>query len=223
MKRVAAPKSWPISRKGSKFVTRPLPGPHSLETGIPINIILKDILKLAKTSREVKTILNDGKVSINGITRKEPKFNAGILDIVNLKGVGNYIILFDSNGKLRLKETKNDEKTKFVKIMNKTVLRGKVTQLNFIDGTNLLIDKDAYKVGDSLILDGKSVVKHLKFEKGATVYLTGGKHVGKLGILDEIKSFKGMQQDKVVLNLGKEKAETLKKYAVVVDKGFENE
>ena len=51
------PKSWQIKiKKKRKFITRPLPG-QSLKLGMPINLILRDILKLALNNKEVKKIL----------------------------------------------------------------------------------------------------------------------------------------------------------------------
>ena len=54
--RLAAPKSWQIKRKGLKFITKALPGPHSLDTGISFNTMFIEILNYAKTAREVKKI-----------------------------------------------------------------------------------------------------------------------------------------------------------------------
>lgn len=223
LKRIAAPKTWPITRKRTKYVIKPLAGPHRIDRCMPLGVMIKDILNIANTNREVKFILNSGNVLVNNKVRKEPKFGAGLLDVISVKGVGNYRVLFDENGKLILKNSKSDGKIKIVKIISKTTLNGKLTQLNFLDGSNLLVSKDTYKVGDSLILDGKTVVKHLKFEKGAYLYLIGGRHVGKLGSLDDVRTFKGIHPDRIILNIGKEKAETLKAYAIVVDEGFENE
>ena len=61
-------------------------------------------------------------------------------------------------------------------------------QVNFYNGNNMLVDKNEYKVGDTLVLSlkDKNIVKHLKMEEGATVYLTKGKHVGSIGVLKKV-------------------------------------
>ena len=57
LKRLAAPKTWHVERKKTKLITKPVPGPHKTENGIPLNILLKEILNYAKTTREVKKLL----------------------------------------------------------------------------------------------------------------------------------------------------------------------
>ena len=74
-----------------------------------------------------------------------------------------------------------------------------------------------------MIVHGKDVKKHLKFEKGALIYLVAGKHIGKTAILSEVLSFRGSQPDRVVLKGKEGTVDTLKEYAFVVDKEFENE
>ena len=39
LKRVAAPRTWPITRKTSKWVAKPSPGPHSQEHGMPLVVV----------------------------------------------------------------------------------------------------------------------------------------------------------------------------------------
>ena len=51
LKRQNAPKSWPIPRKGTTFVVRPNFG---FSKGIPLLIILRDMLKIAENKKEVK-------------------------------------------------------------------------------------------------------------------------------------------------------------------------
>ena len=41
LKRIAVPKSWPIKRKENKWIARPMPGPHSLNHSISLNITAK--------------------------------------------------------------------------------------------------------------------------------------------------------------------------------------
>jgi len=47
---LAAPKSWPIKRKGIKWITRPKSGPHNLKSSLPLIVVLRDMLKLTKIS-----------------------------------------------------------------------------------------------------------------------------------------------------------------------------
>ncbi|HLC55120.1 MAG TPA: 30S ribosomal protein S4e [Candidatus Nanoarchaeia archaeon] len=225
LKSLAAPNTWPIARKKWVFVTKPNPGPHTEEYSMPLIVILRDILKIAHTTQEVKKIVAAGKVMVNGIPRKEMKYPVGILDTLGIPDISLQCrMLFNPQGKFAFKKVpKEQASARYVKIRDKTTLKGKRTQLNFLDGTNMFVEKDVYKVGDTLVLHNSKVKEHLKFEKGAWVYLIAGKHIGKKGKLEEIHSFKGSQPDRIVLKRGDEAIDTLRSYAFVVDEGFEYE
>ncbi|MEK9697836.1 MAG: 30S ribosomal protein S4e, partial [Candidatus Poseidoniales archaeon] len=66
LKRLAMPRSWPITRKTDIWVSRPNPGAHSLDLCIPVGVVIRDILQFANTMREVRYILQAGKVSVDG-------------------------------------------------------------------------------------------------------------------------------------------------------------
>jgi small subunit ribosomal protein S4e len=219
LKRLAAPRSWPIHRKKSRFIVKPSPGPNNNQIAMPLLVILRDLLHIVKDSRETKNILNDGKVLVNDIKVKDYRIPVGFMDILSVPEMKkNYTVLINNKGKLNIVELKDGSVLKIRKIVNKTILKKEKIQLNFNDGTNLLVDKHDYKVGDSVVVEKKKVKKHLKMEKGAMIFLTGGKHVGSFGVLEEIEGLDGMQESKIIFKEGKEKYDTLKKYAYVVDK-----
>ena len=224
LKRLNTPKTWQLWKKERVFITKPNPGPHSLDTCMSINLLIKTLLKFAKTTREVKKLLNEGKILIDGIARKNHKFPVGLMDIIEVPDLQlQYVFLFNENGKLIHKQiNKEDTKIKTCKIVNKKILRGKKIQLNLYDGNNIIVDKDAYKVGDSIVVSvpKKEIKNHLKLEKGALIYLIGGKHIGRFGILDEIKQFKSTEEDRIIIKSKNENIETLKSYAFVVNKQF---
>lgn len=221
LKRLNAPKSWPIlQRKGIKFIAKPLAGPHNLIHSMPISVILKDILGCANTTREVKKILHDKKVLINNSARKDHRFPVGFMDVISIPGSNEYYrFLYNEKGKFFLKKiSKEDSLLKFSKIKNKTILKGKKIQLNLYDGTNLLVPKDGYGVGDTLVLEQNKIKKSLKLEKGALIFLIGGKYLGKTGILENIYKTSPLTETKISLKMKDAKVETLKKYAFVIEK-----
>lgn len=222
LKRLNAPKSWPISRKGTKWVTRQNPGTHNLESSIPINIMLKDMLKYAKTTRDVKRILNNKEILIDGIPRMDIKFSVGIFDLIEIpKTKEHFLLLLNKKGKLFPK--KIDEKKaelKHIKIIGKTALKKGKLQINFNNGNNMLTDKKDYNIGDTLIisLKDRKIVKHIKLQKGAMVYLTKGKHVGETGNLENIPKLENTKNNLVELKINDKIVNTLKNYIFVVDK-----
>ena len=182
LKRLRAPRSWPLSqRKGIKFIARPMPGPHRFGDSITLNVIIKDILGYANTTKDSKRILNKGIIYVNNNVIKSHKFAVGILDTVSLTAINEYYrVIYGNNGKISLAKIEKEEtENRLAKIKNKTILKKQKIQLNFHDGTNLIVDKDNYKTSDTLLLEKNKIKSCLKFEKGALVYLTGGKHKGK--------------------------------------------
>ncbi|MDO8740378.1 MAG: 30S ribosomal protein S4e [Candidatus Woesearchaeota archaeon] len=216
LKRLAAPKSWPIKRKGTKFITRPLAGAHSLELGTPLTIILKDILGIAKNNKEVKHILNSKEILVDGKRRKEPRFLVGLMDVLSIPETKeNFRVLLDKKGRLRLAKISEDEaKIKLSKIINKTIMCGGKMQLNLGDGRNVLVEKNDYKSNDVLVLNlpDQKIISALKFEKGASAYTTGGKHTAELAVIEEIKG------DTIALNSKGKKFEAKKEHCFVVGK-----
>lgn len=214
--RLAMPKSWKIKKKGIKYVTRPIPGPHSIKLGMPLNLIFINMLNYAKTNKEVKNILNNQEILVDGTRRKEPRFIAGLMDVISIPKIKeNFRIILNKKGYLSLKKIDDKEaKIKVCKIIGKKAVKKRI-QLNLYDGKNILVDKDEYKVGDSVVIElpSKKIVDHLKFEKGNSIFLTAGKSVGIVGKLQEI------QEAKIVFKTSSEKENiTLKKYAFVVGK-----
>lgn len=214
LKRLAVPKSWPIKRKSIKFIIRPKPGAHPLQLSLPLNVIFRDILKYAKNKKEVKNILHSKTILIDGIRRKDPRIPVGLFDLIEISDTKEYFRVFiDKKGKISLYSIdKNEAGLKPCKIVGKTKIKGK-TQLNFFDGKNTIISKDEYKCGDTLLLalPKQEIKKHFKLEKGATIYLVGGKHIGQTGIAESISA------EKILYKEASGKSfETLKKYAFVI-------
>jgi small subunit ribosomal protein S4e len=214
LKRLAIPKAWPIKRKGIKFVVRPKPGPHPLKFSLPLNIILRDILKFAKSNKEVKNILNNKTILVDGVNRKDPRFPVGLFDVIEIPDKKEqFRIITNEKGKIKVYSiNKSEAGLKPCKIVGKAKIKGK-TQLNLFDGKNILVDKDIYKCSDTLLisLPKQEIKKHLKLEKGMTIYLMGGKHIGEIGIVESISSKKILYKESSGENF-----ETLKKYAFVI-------
>ncbi|MEE9525246.1 MAG: 30S ribosomal protein S4e [Candidatus Woesearchaeota archaeon] len=215
LSRLAMPKSWKIKRKGIKWVTRPHPGPHSLKLGMPLNVLLRDVLEYARTTKEVKNILQNQEILVDGIRRTNHRFLVGLMDVISIpKTKENFRILLNKKGYLIAFPIKNDANIKPSKINGKSIIKKGKLQLNLFDGKNILSDKKEAKVGDTAIIElpSQKIKQIIKFEKGATIYLVGGKHIGGTGVIEDIK------ENKISYKSGKDKVETLKKYAFVIGK-----
>jgi len=200
--RLATPQTWPIKRKGIKWIIKPSPGPHKLSYSMPLVVFLRDIIQITKTAKGSKNILTKGLIKINGKVVRKEKFPVGLFDVIEIPSIKKqWRVLFNKKGKLATLEIPETEaKLLPVKVTSKKTLgKGKI-QLNLSNGWNLLDNKE-YKVGDILLLDTekKTVAKHIKLQKGVLAYLIGGKHIGYIATLKEIKETGILRKEKIAI------------------------
>jgi small subunit ribosomal protein S4e len=188
MKRLAMPRSWPLPRKTSIWVTKAAPGAHTLELCMPVVVVIRDILGFAKSTREVRHILHNNLVSIDGRICKDSRRGVGFMDVLTL-GDENYRCIVDQKGILRYRQiSKKEAETKVCRINGKTTVKGGKTQLHLHDGRNILTDDAGeYNTGDSLVLalPSQEIKEHIRFSDGIKCYLTGGAHVGEFAEVSE--------------------------------------
>lgn len=215
LKRLAAPRTWAIKRKEQKWITRPNPGAHSLDMGLSLNTVIKSLLSIAKTSKEVTRLLYHKEIFVDAKPRKEEKLIVGLFDTITFPKIEkSYRIVINDKKKLGIIEIDEKENNlKLVNVTGKSLIKGK-TQINCSDARNILVDKDEYKVGDSLLIDlpGQNIKQHLKLEKGSLILLIGGKHMGDYGTLESIEG------NNIIYKSSKGTFQTLKKYAFAIGK-----
>lgn len=218
IKRLAAPKTWPINKKTNIWITKPSPGPHKLSRCFSIETLLKEILKVCRTSKEVKYILTNGLVKIENKVRKSRKFPVGLMDVVTFNN-NSYRILLNKKGKLvPIKIDKKEENIRLRKIIGKTSLKKNKLQINLSDGGNFISDKKDFKINDTLVFVDEKLKEKLEFKEGYIVYIVGGKQIGKVGIIKKIEKPKNLQPRKIIFNDGKLDLKTLKDFAFVIGK-----
>lgn len=189
LKRLAIPRSWPLPRKTTVWVTRPSAGAHSLERCMPLNIIIRDVIGLARSTREVRTILHNSLAKVDGRVVKDTSRGVGVMDVLTL-GEDNYRCVLDTNGRLRYRLISAAEASwKVCRIEGKSTIKGGKTQVHLHDGRNIIVDEAGeHKTGDSLKISvpEQKVLEHIKFGEGTRCMLVGGIHVGKLA---DVKNF----------------------------------
>lgn len=204
LKRLNAPDSWHVAKKTTKFITKTAPGPHNANA-MPIAIWLRDHMGYARNLKEVKQILNQGDVIINGRPCRDPKTGIGIFDIVALQKINKYYrILRDKDGRhVSVPIDAEAAKTRLCKVRNKTVIAGGKIQLNMRDGSNVLAD-NTYKPGDSVVLSLEpetrfKIIDHFPFAVGNMAMVIGGRHSGKVARIADIVKTSGSVPNKVIL------------------------
>ncbi|MBI2654671.1 30S ribosomal protein S4e [Candidatus Woesearchaeota archaeon] len=214
LKRLAAPKTWNVRRKGIKFVTKPTPGSHSLDKSVAFSVLIKEVLSYAVTTREVKKLLQSNEIKVDGKARKNSKLPVGLFDTIEFTSTGEHFrVILNKKGKIDVIRIKKEESSlKPCKIVGKTIVNGKL-QVNLYDGKNIFVDKNNYRVGDTIVLSlpEQEINKHLKLDKKSVIFLTGGKHMGEVGNVEDII------ENKIIYKDSKgDLVETSKKYAFVI-------
>lgn len=221
-KRLVAPRSWSILKKETKYIVSINPGPHNKKYSVPLLILVRDLLSLAETKKEVKKILLGKKLLIDNVVRTDVRFPVGLFDIISIPSMNKYYrVILDNKGRVIPIEIKKEESNvKLCKITGKRILKKGITQLTLNDGRTMLVkDSNAYNTKDALLLSvpDQKIVKHIKFEKDIVVFLISGNHVGEVAVIQKFHNFKGVQPDRVRLKnrQGKE-FETLQDFVFVV-------
>lgn len=222
LKRFKAPENWPIHPKEYKWTVKPSPGPHAIKGSLPLLIVVRDILKVADTSREAKRIINNGEILVDGRVRKDFKFPLGFMDVIEIPKTGKvYRVLPDEKGRLILHPIpKENKEFKLCRIVDKTTIKGGKIQLNLHDGRNCLVEDD-FKTADVVVFKvlENQISDHIKFENGTIGLITGGKHIGELGTIKEINITKSSMPNTVLIQTDDQKTFlTLKDYVFVLGK-----
>lgn len=213
LKRQFAPKNWPIPRKGTTFVIKPNFG---LTKGVPLLIVLRDMLKVVQNRKEAKRAIHLERIFVNGKKARDEKDGILLFDVITIvPSKKNYHLSVSLNGKFELKEIKEEESNhKISKVIGKKVLKGKKVQLNLSDGRNFLSDLKC-KTNDSIIIDFKKnkIDKCLPLKENSKVFVFAGKHSGETGKIENINNEKKM----ATIEKGNEKINILIKQFMVIE------
>lgn len=198
LKRKPAPKMWPIHRKEAVWTVMPKPGPHSLSRSLPLVLIVRDMLKFAKTSKEAKKIISQEKITVNGKVRRDERFLVGLMDVISiLDAKKSYRVLPSRKGLFLHPIDSGEAAFKLCRIEDKTVVKGGNVHLDLHDGVSSLIkvgnpqnpEEDVYHTLDVLKLSvpDRELLWHTKLTVGAPAIIIGGKNIGKYGKVTTIE------------------------------------
>ena len=222
-KRLSVPKSWPVERKTETFTAKAGAGPHG-ESGVPLVVVLRDVLGYVDDTSEAQYAINTDGVLVNGASVGDVNRPIGMFDILAFPARDEYYRVFpDEGGRLGLTGIDADAAgSKLNKVTDKTTVSGGRTQLNFHDGTNLLVDEDDYAGGDSVVVDNETneIVAHFEYEEGALVTAVAGQHAGDIGEIADIDVQPGSADNTVSVETDDGGFETVEDYVVVIDENF---
>jgi len=206
--------------KKPKWITTQKPGSHPEERSVPLNVVVRDILKFAQNAREASKIINSGMIIVNGKVRKDVKYNVGLMDVISIPKADKYYRVMPSvygygiTGLVFKEIPEGEAKIKLGKITGKTIIHGGKVQLNMNNGYNIIVDDDNYHVNDVIVQDvlNGNIIEVLKFDKGKVAVTVSGRHAGHFGEIKE--TIKGTENRKSTTKLGD--VNTLTDYIFVV-------
>lgn len=217
-KRLSAKQSYKFKRKVKKrFLVCPMPGPNPKDDSIPLLSLLRDLIGYCENAREAMHTIKSGRVLVDGRARKDHRYPVGIFDVVTLPEINQSFRVVP--GERFLEVIKTDEKdVKLCKIRKKTMIRGGKLQLNLHDGKNILVKKDGYRTGDSVLLSlpKLEIKKHLKREKDMLCLVIRGSNKGKMGKLRELRKTVGPKANLASMEIDQKVVDIPEKFIFVV-------
>ena len=219
LKRRAAPRTWNLPRKGTKWIKRPGPGPHAQDQSIPLLLVLRDIRRIVTSAREARQLVRTGAVRVDGKVATDLDRGLGLMDTLSFAAPLDlhYRVVKDRRGKLGLVAIPSGESSvKIGRVRFKHMVRGGRVEVTLHDGRNLLVPANApYRVGDSVKLSvpDQKVVEHLPLAPGSLAYVAGGTHVGQLARVERVEVRNSSQPNLVHFTEG---FSTVKEYVFVV-------
>lgn len=197
LKRVNAPKSWLMNKMGGVFTVKPNAGPHKASESIPLQIILRDKLKIALNGREAKIILNqkEGLVLVDKKAKKDIKYPCGFMDVIDIPKLGvSYRVLYDNKGRFTFtKLKKNESSFKLCKVVQKQMGPNGIPYIVTHDGRTIRFFNTEVKVNDTIKynLETKEISQFFSFKVGNLAFVCDGSNRGRVGHIFHISKLDG--------------------------------
>jgi len=195
LKRIAAPSHWMLDKMTGIYAPRPSTGPHKLRECIPLTVLLRNRLKYALTYSEVKMIVMQRAIKVDGKVRTDQTFPAGIMDVITIdKTKENFRILYDVKGRF-VPHKIGEQEASYKLCRVKKILTGAkgVPYAVTHDARTIRYIHPEIKANDTVRVDLKTgkILDFLKFVPGQLVMITGGHNIGRVGTIVNIEKHPG--------------------------------
>ncbi|OLY80980.1 40S ribosomal protein S4 [Smittium mucronatum] len=187
MKRLAAPSHWMLDKLTGTYAPKPSAGPHKQRECLPLIIFLRNRLKYALNGREVKSILMQRLVKVDGKVRTDVTYPAGYMDVITLEKTNErFRLIYDVKGRFIIHRISEEEaKYKLGKVKRAQLGAKGIPYIVTHDARTIRYPHPNIKVNDTVKIDietGK-VVDHCKMEVGNIAMVTGGHSIGRVGVI----------------------------------------
>jgi len=187
LKRLNAPRHWMLDKLGGVWAPRPSTGPHKLRECLPLIILLRNRLKYALNTKEVKYILMQRMVKVDGKARTDKTYPAGFMDVVSLEKSNEFFrLLYDVRGRFAVHRVGAEEaKFKLCRVKQLEMGKKKVPYIVTHDGRTIRYPDPLVAVNDTVKVDIETnkCTDFIKFETGNLAMISGGKNTGRVGVI----------------------------------------
>jgi len=184
---VSRPKKWMLDKLGGVFAPRPTSGPHKLRESLPLILFLRNRLKYALTYNEAKVICKQRLVKVDGKVRTAFRYPAGFMDVISLDKTNEHFrLLYDVKGRFTTHRiAKQEAAFKLCKIVKQSIGPKGVPFIVTHDARTIRYPDPHIKVNDTIVLNIESgkATEFIKFEPGNLCMITGGRNMGRVGIV----------------------------------------
>jgi small subunit ribosomal protein S4e len=187
LKRLNAPKHWMLDKLGGVWAPRPSTGPHKLRECLPLIVLLRNRLKYALNTKEVKYILMQRLVKVDGKARTDKTYPAGFMDVIGIEKTNEYFrLLYDIRGRFIVHRVSPEEgKYKLARVKQLAMGPKKIPYIVTHDGRTIRYPDPQVAVNDTVQVDIETnkVTQFVKFETGNLAMISGGKNTGRVGVI----------------------------------------
>jgi len=186
-KRLSAPSHWLLDKLSGSYAPRPSAGPHKLRDCMPLVVFIRNRLKYALNAREVKAIVMQRLVKVDGKVRTDPTYPAGFQDVITIEKTGEHFrLIYDTKGRFTIHRiTDTEAGYKLCKVRRVQLGKKGIPYLVTHDARTIRFPDPAIKVNDTVEIDletGK-ITDFIRFDTGCIAMATGGRDMGRVGVI----------------------------------------
>lgn len=154
---------------------------------MPLIVFIRNRLKYALNAREVKAIVMQRLIRVDGKVRTDTTYPAGFQDVITIEKTGeNFRLVYDTKGRFTVHRIQAEEaEFKLCKVRSVALGKGGIPYLTTHDARTVRYPDPAIKVNDTVKIElstGK-ILDFVKFDTGAVAMATGGRNMGRVGVV----------------------------------------
>jgi len=176
-----------LDKLSGAYAPKASAGPHKTRDSLPLIIFLRNRLKYALNGNEVKAIVKQRLIKVDGKVRTDATFPTGLMDVISIEKTGeNFRLIYDTKGRFTVHRiTAEEAQYKLGKVKRVQLGKGGIPYLVTHDARTIRYPDPAIKVNDTVKVDlatGK-IEDFIKFDTGVIVMVTGGRNMGRVGVI----------------------------------------